>query len=93
VLDQGAQTGRAVNVFVVATDGRISCLDAQTGQAHWSWHDLEQRNFFVASTPAVVNIPTPEGTRRQIYFGVWAKVNPITNEAYLYCLEDVLAVP
>jgi hypothetical protein len=86
-------TGTSLNVFVVGTGGRISCLDAPTGKAHWKYHNLEKEDVFLASTPAVIAIPTPAGIRRQIYLGMYLGHTVGTKTPYLCCLEDLLATP
>lgn len=82
-----AGDGRAAGVFVIATAGRISCLDPQTGQSHWIYHDLEKPGVYLSSSPVATSAATEAGMQRHIYFG--AALNNLSVPA-LYRLEDVL---
>ncbi|MFN4260060.1 MAG: PQQ-binding-like beta-propeller repeat protein [Gemmataceae bacterium] len=87
VLDQDADTGQTLSVFVVSSQGRISCLDAKTGQSHWSHHKLELPGTHISATPTLVVRHTPQGRRRQLYVG--AALNNLAVPV-LYALEDFL---
>jgi outer membrane protein assembly factor BamB len=91
VLDQGALTGRAVNVFAVSTAGRCCCLDAATGAAHWTTQnkagDLEPFGTYVCSTPRLEITPTPRGIRRRLFFG--ASINGMALPG-VYRVEDLV---
>lgn len=86
VLD-GNSPQPAINLFAIASKGRVSCLDPQTGQIHWSFHALEALQAHLCSSPVLTVEPTAEGDRRLLYFGT--ALNDKSVPA-LYRLEDLL---
>lgn len=75
-------------VYVIATAGKVCCLDPGTGRVQWTFN-LEGRSAHLASSPRVEVVPTADGDRRRIYFGAALGAGPnLTGQAVVYCLED-----
>src|SRR5262249_14749784 len=73
-------------LYVIGSAGRVSCLDAETGRAQWTF-DVAGYTHMAArlcSTPRVVD--EPDG-RRHIYFGAGLD-NSVAEAATLFCLEE-----
>lgn len=85
-LDSCGHCGKTSAVFALGCGGHVCCLDPHTGKVQWRFTTLEQSAPLLASSPAVVTAHTPQGDRRQIYFG--ATLNNFSIPA-LYCLEDL----
>jgi outer membrane protein assembly factor BamB len=77
--------GPAANVFAIGSEGRILCLDAETGKVDWSFTDLEKSAPLLVSSPTVIVRAVKEGVERRLYFG--ACFNGLATPA-LCCLQD-----
>jgi outer membrane protein assembly factor BamB len=77
--------GPAASVFAIGSEGRILCLDADTGKADWSFTDLEKSAPLLISSPTVILATVKEGVERRLYFG--SCFNGLATPA-LCCLQD-----
>jgi outer membrane protein assembly factor BamB len=74
-------------LYVVASRGRVACLDAGTGRARWSF-DVAAHSRTAAqlySSPVVV--AEQAGEHRRVYFGAELS-NAVSSAAVVYCLRD-----
>jgi outer membrane protein assembly factor BamB len=91
--------GFPVAVYAVSREGRVFCLNPQTGAELWSWQKplpgynwagREQNN--VMCTPLVLTTPTATGSRRTIYVGgmLVDEFNPDKKTVAVFKFEDVI---
>jgi outer membrane protein assembly factor BamB len=76
-------------LYVVATNGLVSCRDLETGQEYGTFDVAHQSGTSprLVSSPAVMEDLMDGRLRRQIYFGAELR-NATSNAAVLYCLGD-----
>jgi outer membrane protein assembly factor BamB len=79
--------GHSTSLFTITTEGRITCLEPDTGNKSWTYRFDRKASVHTSSSPQVVVQVTPEGERRWIYFGV--NLENFSTPA-LYRLEDLL---
>jgi outer membrane protein assembly factor BamB len=84
-LDLTKANGPAASVFAIGSEGRILCLDADTGKADWSFTDLEKSAPLLISSPTLIVATVKEGVERRLYFG--GCFNGLATPA-LCCLQD-----
>ena len=85
---------RTVSVFAAAAAGKVCCLNPQTGDIVWTY-DLTQQLAYISTSPRLVVTRTPDGYRRQLYFGagIGGGTRDVTsNRPVFYCLEDMVKV-
>ncbi|HJT78433.1 MAG TPA: PQQ-binding-like beta-propeller repeat protein, partial [Gemmataceae bacterium] len=77
------------SVYAVSSEGRVCCLDAESGSADWAVEvgTAERAKAQCFSSPAVVVTRAPDGERRQVYFGA-GLTTPLGTTAALFCYED-----
>jgi outer membrane protein assembly factor BamB len=91
--------GFPVAVYAVSREGRVFCLNPQTGAELWSWQKplpgyawagRDANN--VMCTPLVVTAPTATGSRRTIYIGAMLvdEFNPDKKTVAVFKFEDVI---
>ncbi len=93
VLDSDPINERTRHVFIATTAGLVCCLNAQTGDKVWTF-DLTPRLAVISATPRLVVTRTPDGYRRQLYFGcgIGGAMDSNANRPVFYCLEDKIRV-
>ena len=81
--------GASSSVYAVASAGRVSCLDPDTGQAYWTLDvaELSHKQAQLLCTPLVVANREGEKERRRLYFGAGLD-NGTSSAATLFCIED-----
>ncbi len=78
--------GCSVGLYVVASEGRVCCLDPATGEAEWTLDvGRGQKNPTLFSSPTVVVSRDAAGDHRRVYFG--SGFNFFRRGA-LFCVED-----
>jgi outer membrane protein assembly factor BamB len=82
--------GAGASLYVVGSDGRVCCLDPESGQVYWTFEVTKdaQRKAQVFASPAVVTSRIAGGQRREIYVGTGLISATSSNAAVLYCLAD-----
>lgn len=91
--------GFPVAVYAVSREGRVFCLNPQTGAELWAWQKplpgynwagREQNN--VMCSPLVLTTPTATGSRRTIYIGAMLvdEFNPDKKTVAVFKFEDVI---
>src|SRR5207248_1480234 len=90
VLVRSGQGGKTLSVFVIGSEGRVACLEPQTGKADWVFSELEKAAPLLISTPAVAVTASAKGAERRFYFG--ACFDGLATPA-LYSLQDFLPAP
>ena len=94
VLDSDPVYERTQSVFAIASGGKVCCMNPQTGDIVWTYN-LAEHQPHITSSPRLLVIPTAEGYRRQLFFGVGlggGARNVTAHRAVFYCLEDHLKV-
>jgi outer membrane protein assembly factor BamB len=93
-------SGFPLAVYAVSREGRVFCLNPQTGAEVWSWADKplpgyrwagsEQNN--IMCTPLVVTTPTATGSKRTIYIGAMLvdEFNVNKKTVAVFKFEDVI---
>ena len=82
--------GTVSSLYVASTDGKLECLDPDTGKSFWSMdlHSLTSvPNVAINATPAVQVVREGDVERRRIYLGVEMS-NDLSHIARWYCFED-----
>jgi len=75
-------------IYGAGQKGTFYALDADTGQAYWSFDLVSQAqmpNIELMTTPLVL----PDGDRRHIVFGAGLS-NGLTSQAKLFCILEGL---
>jgi outer membrane protein assembly factor BamB len=95
-----APGGFPVAVYAVSREGRVCCLNPQTGQRMWSWEEKSLPGYNwggsednnVMCTPLVVTTPTATGSKRTIYIGAMTvdRNNPNIRHVAVFKFEDVI---
>jgi outer membrane protein assembly factor BamB len=82
--------GTVSSLYVAGTDGKLECLNADSGKAYWSMdlHSLTSvPNVAVNAAPAVQVLREGDVERRRIFVGVELS-NELSHIARWYCFED-----
>lgn len=90
ILDTDPVYERSFSVFVATTAGKVLCMNPQSGDIVWSF--APNGLTAISTSPRLVVTRTPDGYRRQIYFGcgIGGGIdNQFNNRPVFYCLEDV----
>lgn len=89
VLVRTAEGTAATQVFVLASAGRVACLDAATGKPDWTFTDLEKAETLLVAAPTLLTQMVKNGVERRLYFS--GTFNGLTTPA-LCCLQDLQPV-
>jgi outer membrane protein assembly factor BamB len=86
--------GFPIAVYAISTEGRMTCLNPQTGTVTWARDLREETGKFISevyATPEIVMESTPTGSRRVIYTGAMLEnVNNRARTAAIFRFEDLL---
>lgn len=78
-------SGAPTSLYVAGTDGKVSCLDPETGKVFWEYDDLFKNAAQLLGGLSVGVRRTPDGDVRRIY--LVSSVNS-SAQAVVMCLED-----
>lgn len=88
-LARSTTCDQTASVITVGANGKICCLDPNTGAVQWTY-DLTAQSPFVGN-PSVLVGHTPEGDRRQIFLGAaLGGAARLEGNVVVYCLEDII---
>src|SRR5579883_2129351 len=94
-----ASGGFPLAVYAVSREGRVFCLNPQTGAEVWSWQKplpgyrwagRDQNN--IMCSPLAITTPTATGSKRTIYIGAMLvdEFNPDKRTVAVFKFEDVI---
>lgn len=88
-LGRCSTCGAVHAIYVAAADGRVCCLDPETGTPHWTFDLARQTGMKpqIYATPALVTLPG-EGERRQIILAAGLTDAKSLSSARVFSLED-----
>ncbi len=90
LISAESDTGTISSLYVTSTNGKLECLDPDTGRPYWS---LDSRgltqlpNVAINAAPAVIVYRDGEVERRRIFVGIEMS-NDLSHVARWYCFED-----
>src|SRR5262249_8940596 len=79
---------QTASVIAVGANGKVSCLDPNTGEVQWTY-DLTAQAPHIGPARALAG-HSLEGDRRQVFFGAALGARQLEGTPVVYCLEDLI---